>query len=150
MLAKTGSVFSVGIADSTKPADVVLSANPPIAGTRSFVAAAATRFTVKWRCGFRCPWTCKDQSRREPVIPLLDSIFKTEFVANCTCPGKTGVGQSWARIRTGSDWANFCCLNGIVITISKVFVVIRFYRFHNLGNAKRAVPVLPLETKAQL
>jgi len=36
--------------------------------------------------------------------------------------------QNW-WIRTGSDWVNFCCFNVIILKISKVLVVIRYYRF---------------------
>jgi len=55
--------------------------------------------------------------------------------------------QNW-RIRTGSDWENFCCFNVIILKISNILVVIRFiYLFvysrhevhsmntHNLQNA---------------
>ena len=31
--------------------------------------------------------------------------------------------------RTGSDWYFFSCFNDIILTISKTFVVIRFYKF---------------------
>jgi len=33
------------------------------------------------------------------------------------------------RIKTGSDWENFCCFNVIILTKSKFLVVIRFHRF---------------------
>jgi len=36
--------------------------------------------------------------------------------------------QNW-RIRTGSDWENFCCFNVIILKISKFLVVIGFHRF---------------------
>jgi len=37
--------------------------------------------------------------------------------------------QRWARIRTGSDWDNFCCFHVIILTPSKILVVMWFYRF---------------------
>ena len=36
--------------------------------------------------------------------------------------------ENW-RIRTGSDWENFCCICVIILKISKILIVIRFYRF---------------------
>jgi len=36
--------------------------------------------------------------------------------------------ENW-RIRTGSDWENFCCFNVIILKISKILVVIRFNWF---------------------
>ena len=36
------------------------------------------------------------------------------------------IWQRWARIRTGSDWENFCCFNVIILKISKILVVIHF------------------------
>jgi len=36
--------------------------------------------------------------------------------------------QNW-RIRTGSDWENFCCFDVIILKILTILVVIRFHRF---------------------
>ena len=36
--------------------------------------------------------------------------------------------ENW-RIKTGSDWQNFCCCNVVILTMSNISVVIRFYRF---------------------
>jgi len=36
--------------------------------------------------------------------------------------------DNW-RIRTGSDWENIFCFNVIILNVSKILVVIRYYRF---------------------
>jgi len=36
--------------------------------------------------------------------------------------------ENW-RIRTGSDWENFCRFNVIILKISKILVLNRFHRF---------------------
>jgi len=51
--------------------------------------------------------------------------------------------ENW-RIRAGSDWENFCCFNVIILNISKIVGVIRFYRF------VKVVHILPLMAKALL
>ena len=42
----------------------------------------------------------------------------------------------------------FCPLNVIILTMSKMSVVIQFYRFDKFLNAKKAVSILPHKTKA--
>jgi len=48
------------------------------------------------------------------------------------CRIRTGLDcsffEKW-RIRTGLDWENFCDFNANIINISRILVVIRFYRF---------------------
>jgi len=36
---------------------------------------------------------------------------------------------NFVRIRTGSDWKNFCCFVVIILTTPKMLVVMSFYRF---------------------
>jgi len=59
------------------------------------------------------------------------------------------------RIRTGSDWANLCCFNVIILNISKLLVVIRFHRIANWSciyktSNRLVVYILPSISKALL
>jgi len=55
------------------------------------------------------------------------------------------------RIRTGSNWENIFCFNVIIVNISKILVVIRFYRFAKwqcnfaINDKSSAETILPFE-----
>ena len=65
----------------------------------------------------------------EFFYPLLASLdIRDEHGSGLDRTG-SGLKPIFGRIRAGSDWQNFSCIYVIILNISKILVVTRFYRF---------------------